>query len=148
MTDCINQMMRLIRNDGNSVLAITATAQTAFALILVFIGITQAAIYLRIRHDGIARDRAFVFVKSFHVFPMTTPSNRLATIAWRISPIWENTGNTPTRDMINYGNSFPTIGDLPKDFDFPDFVAPGAPIFERLLRTAANDLWSMARDTY
>ncbi|GEM_PF-3468615 len=58
--------------------------------------------------------RAFVFIKNIDV--MVIP-HQIKTI---IIPVWENSGDTPTKKMRNYVNwqYFPT--DIPQHFDFPD----------------------------
>jgi hypothetical protein len=93
---------------------------------LAFFGVVQA--YFLIRADETARlsaraaldsadalraeQRAFVFRDSFDVNPI---NNQLIIFAR-----WRNSGSTPTRNMTNYVNWRPFIGEMPKDFSYPD----------------------------
>jgi hypothetical protein len=49
---------------------------------------------------------------------------------YSIIPIWENSGNTPTRDMTIYVNSYFEPTPMPPDFRFPPFIgSKKIPIF-------------------
>ena len=84
--------------------------------------------------------RAFVFLKEMAITfdrpPDPPPGSmqhdlmsrlgaaHLSIRSWRISPIWENSGNTPTRRlMLNFAcREFSEP--IPKDFDFPYEAVP------------------------
>lgn len=59
--------------------------------------------------------RAFVFIKTFEVRNIPDPKKLI------ILPQWENSGDTPTKNMLNHVNWAYFEHDLPDDFDFPDF---------------------------
>jgi Protein of unknown function (DUF2778) len=50
---------------------------------------------------------------------------------WSILPIWENSGNTPTRDMTIWVNSWLDSNPIPADFHFPPLVtAPESDVLD------------------
>ena len=70
--------------------------------------------------------RAYVFIKGFERVAKLT-SDGTAIRAWRINPVWENGGATPTKHMrahicaqIVKTSAAHEGGDMPEDFDFPD----------------------------
>jgi len=79
---------------------------------------TLASAYVAYRQIGIteqnisATQRAFVFLREFQVTPLTNPQN-MQLAAFRIISVWENSGDTPTRRMVNYVS----WQWLPREFD-------------------------------
>lgn len=71
----------------------------------------------------IAGQRAFISV----VFQPTAVRNvnTEEIVAWTFTPVWQNAGNTPTRQMENHVNIKIFPGQLPKDWDFPDLWPKG-----------------------
>jgi hypothetical protein len=64
--------------------------------------------------------RAYVSVKTFGKAAMVdTPTNKNIH-AWEFSLIWQNTGATPTRDMLTHISIYYEPVDLPAGFRFPD----------------------------
>lgn len=59
--------------------------------------------------------RAFVFIKNFDV-------NFQQVNQVIINPVWENSGDTPTKKMRNHVNWTYFVTDIPPDFDFPDIT--------------------------
>lgn len=69
-------------------------------------------------------NRAFIFPKTFNVLSHRDEDIKDAEKYWySIVPIWENSGNTPTRDMTIYVNSYFQSKPMPSDFRFPPFIS-------------------------
>jgi hypothetical protein len=65
------------------------------------------------------QSRAYVSLKEFRKSPMVdTTSGQL--VGWELSLIWQNTGATPTRDMLTHVSIRFEAGELPEAFRFPD----------------------------
>jgi hypothetical protein len=60
--------------------------------------------------------RAFVFIKILEVLNLPDTKKLI------IIPQWENSGDTPTKNMLNHVNWALFEKDLPTDFDFPDLA--------------------------
>jgi hypothetical protein len=73
----------------------------------------------------IRANRAYVRLKDFSIEPLSDGQNRIRLI--RVSPVWENGGNAPTRKMSNYVSWDIFTPDLPPNFNFPDMVPDGGP---------------------
>jgi hypothetical protein len=76
--------------------------------------------------------RAFVFLKEIAVSLNRTVGAVSAygteipgaIQTWRVSPVWENSGDTPARRMLVNFNSQEFSGRMPDNFDFPDSDSP------------------------
>lgn len=97
-----------------------------FTFWLVIVGVIQSvmvgltvAIYFVMRNDSVTFNSAAVFLNGFVQIPMRTPHGTL--VGWSIGPVWENSGNTRTRRMMNQVNWCTLSGKLPEGFDFPDY---------------------------
>jgi hypothetical protein len=67
----------------------------------------------------ISGKRAYVFVKD--VLRNKEPSSDYPlTEIWNIRVVWENTGDTPTKDMLGNVNFDFFVDKIPDDFDYPD----------------------------
>ena len=66
----------------------------------------------------IAGQRAFLFV-TFNQSPVMD-ANTQKISAWNFTPVWNNTGDTPTRNMFNHISLRIFDTDLPMNWDFPD----------------------------
>lgn len=90
---------------------------------LVMIGAITAIIYA---FQAFLMWRAIIHSNRAYVHTSTINIDRFVdqhgTSRWRIEPVWENTGNTPTRDMTNYISFEPMTPEMPITFDFPDIV--------------------------
>jgi hypothetical protein len=64
-------------------------------------------------------ERAFVFVSKMHAIAGFSASKQ-KVIDWTFYLIWENSGNTPTRNMKMGTNWHSFDNELPDDFDFPE----------------------------
>jgi len=64
--------------------------------------------------------RAFVVLKGFEVIKHLDPKTQKVT-HYIFTPQWENSGNTPTRNMVIYANVKWGPTPLPEDYGFPDF---------------------------
>jgi hypothetical protein len=63
--------------------------------------------------------RAYVSLKQFGKSPMLdTKTNAL--LGWSLNVVWQNTGATPTRDMLSHTSVRFEIEDIPEDYRFPD----------------------------
>lgn len=65
----------------------------------------------------ISGQRAFMFLKEFRTFLDLDPAT--GQYQWSIHPIWENSGNTPTRELVINTSYHLSDKPLPDDFDFP-----------------------------
>jgi hypothetical protein len=78
------------------------------------------------REAMIRTQRAFVFVKRICVGHQTnlvqSPTGPLVEVivGWNIGIQWENTGDTPTRDLITHISLHEFQGEMPASYDFPD----------------------------
>lgn len=68
------------------------------------------------RNALVSTQRAFVYIKNFEVHPFENP-NRLSII-----PTWENSGETPTKNMFSHVNWQWFLAAIPDDFNFPDLA--------------------------
>jgi hypothetical protein len=70
--------------------------------------------------------RAFVFVKhvcvghQINLVQATTGPLVEAVIGWNIGIQWENTGDTPTRDLVTHISLHEFQGEMPADYNFPE----------------------------
>lgn len=70
-----------------------------------------------------AANRAFVISKGIDAeFQFDSAVGRNL---WSVAPKWENTGNSPTRDLHMYVNWCPRNSPLPAGFTFPDLASTG-----------------------
>jgi hypothetical protein len=75
----------------------------------------------RINRDSFAAvQRPFVISKGLDV--IWTYDTFYKKELWIAQPIWENVGNTPTRDLQLYMNWCPRIDVLPSNFTYPDLA--------------------------
>lgn len=63
--------------------------------------------------------RAYVSLKEFGASPMVDIQTN-ALIAWELRLTWQNTGATPTRDMLSHVSVRFEPDEIPDDFRFPD----------------------------
>jgi hypothetical protein len=119
---------------GNHRVKITDSLLTLFtALLMVFTGILCRIGWIQNQHFRQV-ERAFVFLKSFNMNPAGVPgvvgadgkAAEDVMTGLAISPIWANSGNTPTRRMLTRYNRYYGQQLVP-DFDFRDNVEPGVP---------------------
>jgi len=77
------------------------------------------------REALVTTDRAFVFLErmSEHWYANKETEK---IVEWIFYPVWRNIGHTPTVRGVACGNSWVGVdaGELPKDFDFPDYGTP------------------------
>jgi len=69
----------------------------------------------------VSTQRAFVFVRGFNGIALT--DNQIVCL-WKIWPIWENSGTTPSRHLFNHVSWRKFVGEMPADFNFPDVQQP------------------------
>jgi hypothetical protein len=99
---------------------------------VVFVGIVQGYwLYAAVRESAkqhATSNKAFVFLRYFFY----TPTGMAKAVEyWRITPVFENNGNTATKRMISGHSALLTDKELPPKFDFPDtrFPPDGQPFF-------------------
>jgi hypothetical protein len=78
----------------------------------------------------IAGQRAFVSVSFEPSAGKSVETNKITT--WNFTPIWWNSGDTPTRNMQNHINIKLFDGSLPNDWGFPDLWAANIAVEDRL----------------
>ncbi len=98
-------------------LKITDVIVAAFTVALTFVGYFQWSWMKKGISDTIAFNRAFVFLKCVNYFSHLDTSNN--KIFWALSPIWENNGNTPTKNLRLNSNFYISDSPLPENFTFP-----------------------------
>lgn len=84
----------------------------------------------------VAGQRAFVSV-TFESSAVTDIATG-AVVGWNFTPIWLNSGETPTRGMHNHINIRLFDGQMPHDWDFPDLWNAMTPIADRVPIPLAN----------
>ncbi|HEV3186243.1 MAG TPA: hypothetical protein VGZ49_15250 [Xanthobacteraceae bacterium] len=78
------------------------------------------------REAMIRTQRAFVFVKrvcvghQINLVQSTTGPLVEVVVGWNIGVQWENTGDTPTRDLLTHISIHEFEGEMPTDYEFPD----------------------------
>lgn len=88
-----------------------------------------------VRNAMVSTERAFVFCERIHSHWMAKKETEEIT-EWVFTPIWRNSGNTPTKAAVSTVNTWVGVnaGNLPAGFDFPDYseklgrtmIGPGA----------------------
>jgi hypothetical protein len=81
--------------------------------------------------------RAFIIPKDLTFF--WHPNETTGKFWWELAPIWENAGQTPTRDMRINVNSYFESSQLPADFGFPPAPGESVPLFIGPKATAGGD---------
>jgi len=74
-------------------------------------------------HVSRTAQRAYVTHKKIEIEVLPATSGNQAQV-WQFRAIWENIGNTPTRDARSHVNFLSIPTPLPKDFKFPDLGSP------------------------
>ena len=79
-----------------------------------------------VRNAMVSTERAFVFCERIDSHWMGNKETEEIT-EWVFTPIWKNSGNTPTKAAVNNINTWVGVnaGNLPDEFDFPDYGKPG-----------------------
>jgi hypothetical protein len=77
----------------------------------------------------IAGQRAFISVVFEPYASKNIETDRIT--AWNFTPVWQNSGNTPTKEMHNHINIRIFDGPLPRDWDFPDSWPANTPVADR-----------------
>lgn len=83
--------------------------------------LTRRAI-LETNRQHIVSNRAFVCLKQF--FTISTSAMGDGVEFWRITPVFENSGNTATKRMMSVHSAELRSSNLPKDFDYRDVAFP------------------------
>jgi len=115
--------------------AFAGAASASFAFVLIWTTICQIRIYHKMRIDSILRDRAAIFPKElrFESGHKIGQSAKTQATFWNVMPVWENTGGTPTAEMVNYISLIWINGDIiPPEFDFPNVTNTGTIQLDRL----------------
>ncbi len=68
---------------------------TQWTAVVAIVGIATVIVLYRTDETARLRDRAFVYFTSFTFTPVIGPNGRAT--AWRITPFWLNSGNTPAK---------------------------------------------------
>jgi hypothetical protein len=76
----------------------SVTCLSALFAFLSFMGVAVSIWFSR--NATIESQRAWVFLKTFDANPVTDKSG--AVVAWEINPRFENSGSTPTKNLITY----------------------------------------------
>ncbi|HEY7246953.1 MAG TPA: hypothetical protein VH678_24025 [Xanthobacteraceae bacterium] len=102
--------------------AIATAAIAVFTIVLVWVTSRQA----RLTKEALIADkRAFVFAKN--IFPVWELDRQTGEYNWRFRPVWENSGDTPTKGMTLYVDCELRNTILPQGFDFTRTTIPAGP---------------------
>lgn len=95
-----------------------------FTFFLVIVGVIQAVTMCRTVSDSRATQRAFVYVTKFNY--------NLFGDTLHINPVWENSGTTPTRKMINSVSNIVIDNNKSIDnYSFQDLDETGKPLKDK-----------------
>ena len=86
-----------LNHNGPGISALATAVIAAFSYTLWIATSTQAKLT---QETLVADHRAFVAAKD--VFGMWEKNKETGEFCWRFRPIWENTGNTPTSQLLHY----------------------------------------------
>ncbi|MGD0335031.1 MAG: hypothetical protein ABSA90_17535 [Xanthobacteraceae bacterium] len=111
---------RFIEGHGVGITALATFIIAAFTGTLWLATSQQAQLT---REAFIADKRAFVFAKGLLSF--YEPGNA-GQFNWRLAPVWENSGDTPTRGMQIYTDCLLSNSRMPATFDFT-YTDPASP---------------------
>jgi hypothetical protein len=105
--------------------AITALATIVIAAFTGTLWIATSTQARLTREAFVADKRAFVFAKGivgiYEADPVSGHFN------WRVAPVWENSGDTPTRDLRIYTDGWFSNAPIPADFNFNTITPPVQP---------------------
>lgn len=76
----------------------------------------------KLHYAGVSKQRAFVFLKRIDFERITINEGMKGykeRVHWMLTPCWENSGETPTKNLTVSVNNGVFNGDLPGDFSFP-----------------------------
>ncbi|MDD5642433.1 MAG: hypothetical protein PHX53_12345 [Syntrophales bacterium] len=79
------------------------------------------------RQNMISTQRAFVFLKDIDFEPIRAPDD-YRKYAWKLSPRWGNSGETPTKNLFISVNCGVFDGELPENFPFPYSAQKNVPM--------------------
>jgi hypothetical protein len=93
-------------------------AITKFTAVLVVVGALQWQTFENTDLAGRITNRAYIFIRDIQMVSAFDGNQLL----WSFIPVWENGGNTTTKEMTSFINYFePMNGDLPEFFSRCDF---------------------------
>ena len=77
------------------------------------------------KHNAQRQLRAYVFAQNVESF-WTAEKATETILKWTFFPVWKNSGQTPTKNMMSNVNMWvgEEAGPLPANFDFPDYGKP------------------------
>ncbi|MBI1776056.1 MAG: hypothetical protein HYR63_11985 [Proteobacteria bacterium] len=116
---------------GSTFVIAAFTAALVFATIALFISSERVAAVGRDSADAarraadtaeralIAGQRAFISASFVPIANLNPETGEITN--WGFRTIWTNSGDTPTRLLINHINLQPRDDELPPDWDFPDY---------------------------
>ena len=113
MKDYVRCSARLVKVYEFSITALATIIIAAFTGTLWIATSTQARLT---REAFIADKRAFVFASGIQSF--YEPNVNTGHFNWRVGPVWQNSGDTPTRGLQIYTDGLLTNVPIPATFDF------------------------------
>jgi hypothetical protein len=102
----------LDKNNGS----VTALATIVIAAFTATLWRTTTAQFELAREAFIADKRAFVFASGITAFYEPDPAT--GQFNWRVGPVWQNSGDTPTSELRLYTDGFLSNISIPATFDF------------------------------
>jgi hypothetical protein len=113
VNDYVRCSARLVKVYEASIAALGTIIIAAFTGTLWIATSTQARLT---REAFIADKRAFVFASGIQ--PLYEPDANTDHFNWRVGPIWQNSGDTPTQGLRIYTDGFLSNVPIPAKFDF------------------------------
>jgi hypothetical protein len=113
---------RLVKIYEASITALATIIIAAFTGTLWIATSTQAKLT---REAFIADKRAFVFASG--ILPLYEPDVTTGHFNWRVGPVWQNSGDTPTRGLRIYTDGLLTNVPIPAAFDSSQIDPAPAP---------------------
>jgi hypothetical protein len=113
INDYVRCSARLVKVYEASITALGTIIIAAFTGTLWIATSTQARLT---REAFIADKRAFVFASGIQ--PLYEPDVTTGHFNWRVGPIWQNSGDTPTRGLRLYTDGLLSNVPIPATFDF------------------------------
>jgi hypothetical protein len=133
---------------------VVIAAFTAFLAVFTWLLVRVGGRQARLARDTLIVQRAFVFVRNVILAANLDP-NTEEVKRWLASVEWENSGQTPTRNLRIMINSAVRAEVLPDGYDFPDFefgemptlIGPHASIRSKELEITVEQLDEVKEET-
>jgi hypothetical protein len=128
-----NQFTNSVNNNDKLVVAISSIVVACFTVVLaiatgfLFLSADKSA---KIAEQAlIAGQRAFISVSMLHSPVKSASTGKI--IGWTFTPTWKNSGETPTRNMVNHISMLSFDAEIDSKWDFPNIWSKNIPVDQR-----------------